>query len=341
MKWVRVSIVVVICLVGLCLFGPPLFEAVIALAFGWLLFLARVLPDVTWNATALVQAAVSLTLVTLLAHWLLAWIYRAAGRGTEEGPPPAWRFRWTAAGVTIVVLMFVAGISMIAIVHQAYWIASSDQPLTTYWSSGASLSDRQDATQDAMREIGLAIAGYESDASHLPEGARFDEDGRPLHGWATALLPYLGEEEHEIDPSLPWNHPQNQPAFKVQVDAFLNPALEAPSEDDEGFGLNHYAANSHVMGDRPPVRLDELTDGAANTILLGEINQDFRPWGEPGNWRNPGTGLHVPGGFGGSDKFGSTLFLMADGQVRHIDNDVDPAVLRALATPGGGEEVSP
>jgi len=37
---------------------------------------------------------------------------------------------------------------------------------------------------------------------------------------------------------------------------------------------------------------DGIKDGAANTILLGEVNADFSPWGRPNNVRDPAAGVN-------------------------------------------------
>jgi hypothetical protein len=61
----------------------------------------------------------------------------------------------------------------------------------------------------------------------------------------------------------------------------------APLRDADGYGLAHYAMNCRVMTNgvaRPP---KDITDGAANTLLIGEVNTNFRPWGDPGNVRDP------------------------------------------------------
>jgi hypothetical protein len=51
----------------------------------------------------------------------------------------------------------------------------------------------------------------------------------------------------------------------------------------------------------------------------------------------PSIGLSTsPDGFGGRRKE-YTLIALADGTVRHVRNDISPEVLKALATPRGGE----
>ena len=72
--------------------------------------------------------------------------------------------------------------------------------------------------------------------------------------------------------------------------------------------------------------------------MAGEASGNFKPWAHPVNWRDPSVGLGVsPDGFGGSHP-SVTVFLMVDGGVRAIRNDIDPKVLHALSTPAGGED---
>jgi hypothetical protein len=83
----------------------------------------------------------------------------------------------------------------------------------------------------------------------------------------------------------------------------------------------------------------EITDGTSNAILAGEVNANFEPWGKPGNCRDPRLGLNKsPHGFG-SPFIGGGHFLMADGAVKFISENIDPQVLKAIATPDGGEPV--
>ena len=110
--------------------------------------------------------------------------------------------------------------------------------------------------------------------------------------------------------------------------------------DAQGYGLNHYAANSRVLGGNKGLRVGDVTDGTSTTLLVGEVNAAFRPWGHPANWRDPARGINrSPYGFGGPRHVRGALFVMVDGSVRMVSERVNPEVLRALSTPAGGEEV--
>jgi len=169
--------------------------------------------------------------------------------------------------------------------------------------------------------------------------------GAPTLSWAAALLPFLEQPElyERIDQSHPWTAAANRDAFRREVDAFLNPAIRAPDNtwNAEGDALNHYAANQHLAESQDINHFDLLSraDGMANTVMYVEAAGDFKPWGEPGNWRDPGIGLNTsPAGFGGPQ--GVVVFAFCDGSVKVLSEDVNPAILRALATPDGGEPVS-
>jgi hypothetical protein len=138
---------------------------------------------------------------------------------------------------------------------------------------------------------------------------------------------------------LPWDHPDNRPALQTVLRGYQHPAIPA-KVNAAGYALSHYAANARVLGGTRPMSRGEILDGPVNTILIGEINEHFKPWGHPANWRDPALGLKGhPHGFG-SPTGPDVRFLMSDGSVRVLKQDTDPKVLRALSTPNGGEPIN-
>ena len=115
------------------------------------------------------------------------------------------------------------------------------------------------------------------------------------------------------------------------------------SFDQNGYGLSHYAANGWVLGANLSLGISDLTDGASETIVAGEVRTNFKPWGDPANWRDPMLGINQsPEGFGGpyEQSYGA-LFLFGDGSVRFISQHINnnPTLLKAMSTPSGGERV--
>jgi hypothetical protein len=101
-----------------------------------------------------------------------------------------------------------------------------------------------------------------------------------------------------------------------------------------------YSANKHLIDFGPAVAFEDIKDGLATTLLIGEIRDELPPWGKPGNSRDPALGINKsPKGFGGTF-YNGCLFAMADGSVRHISETVDTKVIEALGTPAGGRRLA-
>lgn len=333
-------IAILFCALG---FSGPL-EVAFHVCFGWIAFLVRVLPQIRWDLWSIGTALAALVAAVAIAHPLLR-----SSLATNDGdsgeilftdeaprpPPRVWRFRSTLAAFAGLLCLFVAGISMVGVTHQAAWLATSPEPLLT---SGRDWARRSEAMNN-LKQIGLSAHNHHDMKKSLPPGAIAADDGQLLHGWLTLLLPYVEQQGlfDQIDLQSPWNSPQNQPPMQtlVRVYQLRHPRLE--DEDAAGYPLAHYAANQQVIGGTGQMTLAEIRDGTSNTILSGEVAENNVPWGRPRNWRDPRLGINrSPDGFGAPWR-GGAQFGLADGSVRFLNNNVAPEVLQALSTPNGGE----
>jgi prepilin-type processing-associated H-X9-DG protein len=309
-------------------------EAPAALALGWVAFLTRVLPRLSPDGPTVAVSLAAVVLFTAGFHWLArTWRRHAAAQtATAVGP---WRLRWSLAVVVLIFLMFTAGVAMIGVAHQLGWLLTAKEPLTRPALPYGSTSSHN------LKYIGSALEQYgDMEKGRLPPGGTFTPEGSMLHSWETEIVPYLWYDSRKIDLKLPWNHPKNAEYFRSVIPEFINPELRgAPLTDAEGFGLSHYAANSHVLSANKPMRPQDVTDGTSTTLLIGEVNTGFKPWGHPVNWRDPTKGINTPQGFGGARSSGGANFVLVDGSVRFVSERVSPEVLKALSTPAGGEEI--
>jgi hypothetical protein len=338
--WILGSVVLL--LLVLCVIGALPLEFALLLLFGWIGFLIHTLPEVSVNWGDVGVGFLALGAFALLTHWFCSWLMRERQRAKSghlveaESLNQTWKWRWSAAIVALVVLMFVAGTAMIGVVHQTTWLLTMEERMFDY---GMQAAYRNGSLNNA-RQLSLAAANHDSATRSLPAGCTVDSQGRMLHGWTTQLLPYIEEVQlyQQIDLQQPWNAPANDESFRMAVGAFRNPGAE-DYEDDRGYPLAHYASNAHVIGGDERRKLADIRDGTSKTLLFGEVTDNCKAWGSTTNWRDPALGLgQSPDGFRGPWSGNVTIMTFADGHAQAIPNDVDPRVLRAIATPAGGEE---
>jgi hypothetical protein len=253
-------------------------DVYLTLVIGWAFFLAKVVPALHINVEGLLIALVCILGLVGGLQSFMNWLVRR-----RPGPAGAqtgrWRFRWTLSILGLVMMMFVAGISAVGVVHQAGWLATSPEPI--FQNNFRQIAARIMSNNNA-RQMALAAHWYSDAHNTLPPGAVFDATGEPLHGWQTILLPYLEEEPRykKIDLQKAWNDPANVANFRCGLKLFIQPDVE-PRVDAEGFGLSHYAGNCRLLGGSKKWALAQITDGASNTLLLGEAAGNFKPWGSP------------------------------------------------------------
>jgi prepilin-type processing-associated H-X9-DG protein len=326
----RAAIITGVCIVlglALALYGGPTSEVLGRLAFGWLFYPARVFPRVTivWDGVA--TGLVCLALFTIGLHRILKWLYgevQRAGSGVHR----PWSIRWTVSLVALVVVMFVVGISATAVVHQTGWLVAARRALVEKktlfrYEWGSSVAH--------LKQIGMSSYRF-GKGSESPPWDQPDPDQPVLQSWMTEILPdmsiMLGGK---LRPDLPWNDPRNSAYFKAVIPIYLNPEVGV-IRNPEGYGLSHYAGNIHVL--RRDGASHRMGSGeASTTILAGEAAEEFKPWGDPTNLRDPGLGVNkVPGGFGGPSGSGAN-FVFMDGSVRFLRDTTSREVLRRLSLP--------
>lgn len=330
---IELLVVVAIVMISLTCLGlsAPL-TVIVWLVIGWAIHLFRLVKEMVIDGDATLTAVVAIVLLVVGTHGF-ARLWRRRTPAVEA--PQPWTWRWTASIIGLILCVAVAGIAAVGIAHQSVWLT-----LVPRWFEAGSLRHAVARTQSQnnLKQIALAAFDYHQQKKHLPAGATFDAAARPMHSWATLLLPYIEQDRvfEMVRLDVPWTHADNHKAFENEIGQYINPSVSEPKHGP--LAPCHYAANVHVMGAKS-MRLQDITDGTENTLLFGEAASHFKAWGQPLNWRDPALGInHSPHGFGNPMMPGAS-FAFADGSVRFLKESISPEVLGALATPAGGEKI--
>ncbi|HEX7447730.1 MAG TPA: DUF1559 domain-containing protein, partial [Pirellulales bacterium] len=209
------------------------------------------------------------------------------------------------------------------------------------------------------RMLLLGLQGYEKSTGAPPAGAAGAQLLPPdtRLSWLATLLPYYDHLDwHEqLNFGRAWNDAANQRVTRHPFDLVVNPAL-GPGSTKAGFPVTHYVGvaglgddagnleptdrRAGVFGFRPRLRRGQIPDGASHTIALAGVAKRLGPWASGGAatvrgfTRQPY--INGPDGFGSGQPDGMVVG-MADGSVRFLSKNIDPAVLARLVTINGGE----
>lgn len=243
--------------------------------------------------------------------------------------------------------------------------------------------------QNNLRQLALGLHHYHDSTKVFPKGTGSTSDQYPFLNWHARILPYVEQESlwRRVEAAYRRKKdflyvPPHTDRYTV-VKLFLCPAdgRARLSDSPPGSALTDYLGASGTVFDRrdgvlfsdSTIRLGDIHDGTANTILVGERPPSpdkvygwwYAGWGQgkdgtldavigareinrpehSPDWSCPGGPYHFIVGrlSDHCDTYhfwslhaGGANFLFADGSVRFLQYSAD-SVLPALATRNGGE----
>ncbi|WP_146532867.1 DUF1559 family PulG-like putative transporter [Rubripirellula reticaptiva] len=156
-----------------------------------------------------------------------------------------------------------------------------------------SATDRRRMAVDNLKKIHEAMAAYVADHGEFPYYTMESSGGISTFSWRVALLPYLGYQElyDKFNHERPWDYPENK-----ELLTFIPPEYVSPERFDTNTNFLAPLANFLIFHDfterdeesneQKVTKVDRITDGLDNTILLLEVDDDFSvPWTKPEDYR--------------------------------------------------------
>lgn len=192
------------------------------------------------------------------------------------------------------------------------------------------------------KNLGLALLNYHHDHGCFPPAVIADENGDPMHSWRVLILPYLDHgglyRQYRFDE--PWDGPNNRRLAEHMPSVFRCPA-DRPSEQNENSTLvrTRYVAVTGpgtAFDGTAAVRLEDITDDHAETIVLVETPGEPVHWMEPRDIR-PEAFLRALAG--GGRHQGATHAVNANASCRMLSADTPSDLVRAMTTIAGGEQI--
>ena len=199
-----------------------------------------------------------------------------------------------------------------------------------------------------LKQIVLAMHTRSSLQGHLLPPV-IEEEQKPPRSWRVELLSYMDDTRTRKDyvDSQSWDSPANawlRPLcpYSYQCPSVPKSLWDSPRE------MTAYAmpTGPHAFGNGRKWTIEEIPDGAANTIMLVEACGRNLVWLEPRDVEvnEQNLGINQPGGQPGYSRSVFSTYhrsaanvALADGSVRRVNEKTDPQVLRALLTVDGGE----
>jgi hypothetical protein len=215
---------------------------------------------------------------------------------------------------------------------------------------------------ERLGALGRRIAEYRVKKEHFPTAA-LGRDGLP----PSERLSWLAElVAHVLQPDRPapagsesWRSQRNERFVRQRIPEFLNPSIEQLT-GPENYPTTHFAGvagvgadaaelpvdhpRAGIFGNNRSTRMEDIRDGASNTLMVVGVTGDFGSWAAAGKptvrafTREPYINGPDEIGTGSPDRM---MVLKADGSVQEFSAKTDPRILRRMAAMSDGLPLDP
>lgn len=214
------------------------------------------------------------------------------------------------------------------------------------------IGGNEDQLIKRMQGLGQHIQDSVDRRGRYPNGTVLigDQPAEDRFSWLAELLVQSAQKRlAEPQWDQPWHDPLNDRFVRQQRDLFLNPLLSQRVGSDR-YPATHFVGVAGVGADAPQLPVDhpragifgidritrekDIRDGLAETMMVAGVSERLGSWAAAGPpsmrafTQEPY--IEGPDGFGTGQAEGMSV-LMADGSVRFLNQNTDPAIIRQMA----------
>jgi hypothetical protein len=198
---------------------------------------------------------------------------------------------------------------------------------------------KKNRTINDVKELALAMQNYHDSHRRFPPAPGGDTQNpeKPRLSWRVAMLPYV---EHmpifnQFVPQVPWDQPPNSALLPRRPSIFETP-INPPADPTTTYIQVLTGPKTLFPEPTAVVRVENITDGMSNTILMMQATTGAVPWTKPADIVMTQPGQPLPPGLQGQ----GFVVGMCDGSVRWIDRSkVSEKTLRLAIDPADGQRL--
>lgn len=207
-----------------------------------------------------------------------------------------------------------------------------------------------------LEELGKLVLDQTKVAGHFPAGTVPAAGLKAGQRWSW-LSELAAQHDNPNVTAVAWNQRWNDPTqdrfVRRSIPRFQNPLVATIISEDK-YPATHFVGVAGVGPDAPTLpadhpragifgqdrqtKMDQIRDGASNTMLLAGVEEHLGSWAEGTASYRPFTRepyIHGPDGFG-TGQPDRMFVLMADGSVRELNQKTDPRIVRRMAAMNDG-----
>lgn len=194
-----------------------------------------------------------------------------------------------------------------------------------------------------LKQIGIGAAGYADVYGVFPSAYVPDATGAPRHSWRVRLIAFLTQVQlgwERYDYNQPWDSNANRRWEPGGISYFCPISTRKKGSLDTDYVM--VVGEGTISNGPEGTRINDITDGAANTIFCVEIAESGIHWMEPRDLVFDDMSFAINDRSSpsiSSRHAGGANVLMADGSVRFLSNDTQATLVRAMLTVADNEKI--